>query len=422
MKKKIKVAYITWGETPRSYGVFGSQVVEQISRIARNHFDTIEMHFLAFLPIIHSGWIREKFGYFSEINKVKKILSHVQFHLKFLPIPQNLVNPTKLTHQLLFIWGLSQLQRYIEQNDIDIVHCRSIHAAYAACKVKLRSSKSFRIVFDIRSPWPETIALQRNYNEDHPEYQYFKSIEKFIVNSCDSLVAVSATMSRYFEKSYGKSCDLIYLSAPVESLQLKNIVNKSAKNLHLIYVGALDEDGWHKISTLITLLLRIRSIFPDCAVTIVTTSSYKIIQNKITEAGLNNINIASAFNIDQLKNYLFEANIACLTALTPGNKLEKIFCENVFAVKSVEYLSAGLPIICNKFLGGAAAYVKEHGVGLLYDPNDLSTLRKEDIERLINSDISKKAVALSWQDFDYDSNAKKYFELYKSINKINNKF
>jgi hypothetical protein len=420
MEKKIKVAYITWGETPRSYGVFGSQVIEQVSRIAKNHLDSIDMHFIAFLPVIHSGWVREKFGYFNEIANVKKILFNVKFHLKFLPIPQNLVNPNRFTHRLLFIWGLRYLQRYIEQNDIDIVHCRSIHAAYAACKVKLRSSKSFRIIFDIRSPWPETIALQRNYNEDHPEYQYFKSIEKFIVNSSDSLVSVSATMSSFFEKSYGKSCELIYLSAPVESLHLKNSTKKSATKLHLIYVGYLAEDGWHKISNLITLLQRIRLLFPDCAVTIVTTSSHSKIRTKILEAGLNHINIVSTFNVDQLKYHLYEANIACLTAFTPRTNLEQIFCANVFAVKSVEYLSAGLPIICNKFLGGAAAYVKEHNVGLLYDPNDISSLSREDIERMINSDISKRAAALSWQDFDYDSNVRKYFELYKSVIAMNN--
>ena len=420
MEKKLKVAYITWGETPRSYGVYGSQVIEQVSRIAKNHSDTIEMHFLAFLPVIHSGWIREKLDYFNEITKLKKILINVKFHLKLLPIPQNLVNPTRFTHRLLFIWGLRQLQKYIEQNDIDIVHCRSLHAAHAACKVKLRSGKNFRIIFDIRSPWPETIALQRKYDENHPEYQYFKEIEKFIVNSCDSLVSVSATMSNFFERSYGKRSELIYLSAPVESLNQKYGAKKSTTNLHLIYVGALAEDGWHKISTLISLLQKIRLLFPDCAITIVTTSSYSIIRTKFIEAGLEHINIVSTFNVDQLKYHLYEANIACLTALTPRTKLEQIFCSNVFAVKSVEYLSAGLPIICNKFLGGAAAYVKEHGVGLLYDPNDLSSLQREDIERMINSDISKRAVALALQDFDYDSNARKYTELYKSVvGKIN---
>jgi hypothetical protein len=420
MEKKLKVAYITWGETPRSYGVFGSQVIELVSRIAKNHSEAIEMHFLAFLPVIHSGWIREKLGYFNEIVKVKKNLINVKFHIKILPIPQNLVNPTRFTHRLLFVLGLKQLQRYIEQNDIDIVHCRSLHAAYAACKVKLRSSKNFRIVFDIRSPWPETIALQRKYDEYHPEYQYFKAIEKFIVNSCDSLVSVSATMSSFFEKSYGKRCELIYLSAPVESLQLKNGAKKTTSNLHLIYVGALAEDGWHKISTLISLLQKIRLLFPDCAITIVTTSYYSIIRTRFREAGLEHVNIVSTFNIDQLKSYLYDANIACLTALTPRTKLEQIFCENVFAVKSVEYLSAGLPIICNKFLGGAAAYIKEHGVGLLYNPNDLSSLRREDIEKLIDSDISKRAVDLSWQDFDYDSNARKYYELYKSVGSKSN--
>jgi hypothetical protein len=54
----MKVVYLTWVETHRSYGVFGSQVIGQFvetQKLSPND----EFHFISAVPIIHSGLLRE---------------------------------------------------------------------------------------------------------------------------------------------------------------------------------------------------------------------------------------------------------------------------------------------------------------------------------------------------------------------------
>jgi hypothetical protein len=71
----MKVAYLTWGETPCIYGVFGSQVIRQFDE-TKKLLPNSEFHFISAVTIIHSGLLREKWRYFSELSMVKKNLSN----------------------------------------------------------------------------------------------------------------------------------------------------------------------------------------------------------------------------------------------------------------------------------------------------------------------------------------------------------
>jgi hypothetical protein len=76
----MKITYLTWGETPRSYGVFGSQVIGQI-KATRNFSSEVNIELVSGVPIIHSGFVREKWGYFKQISNIENIFARLYYEI-----------------------------------------------------------------------------------------------------------------------------------------------------------------------------------------------------------------------------------------------------------------------------------------------------------------------------------------------------
>src|SRR5688572_15969322 len=91
--RTARVVYLTWGETPRSIGVYGSQVIEQLSHLGALGSQRIKL--IAGLPLAHSGLFRERLRYFAEIRRLRNKLGKIA--IEFLPIyaPQNLFYSTR---------------------------------------------------------------------------------------------------------------------------------------------------------------------------------------------------------------------------------------------------------------------------------------------------------------------------------------
>src|SRR5690606_20724497 len=99
----MKVVYLTWGETPRSYGVFGSQVIGQFVETQKCTQDD-DFHFVSGVPIIHSGLIREKWNYRKEIDNIKLRLGKIPFIKIPIFVPQNFVNSSKRSFGLMHLF------------------------------------------------------------------------------------------------------------------------------------------------------------------------------------------------------------------------------------------------------------------------------------------------------------------------------
>lgn len=117
---------------------------------------------------------------------------------------------------------------------------------------------------------------------------------------------------------------------------------------------------------------------------------------------------------DELKNILKKQDIGLMSYFIPNNKRELLLARMVLAVKTAEYLVAGLPMICSKYCGGASDLIDLNGLGLSYDPENLSCLNQGDIEKLLSYDVKKNCIKFSENNFDYIVNGHKYMEVYKN--------
>lgn len=409
-----KIIYLTWGETPRSYGVFGSQVIGQFKENAFLSPDD-KFYFIAAVPIIHSGLIREKLKYFKELQHVKKQLGDITF--SWIPIyaSQNMVYSTQLTFHFMHFGAQWHLKNLFNKIQPDIIHCRSYHAAWAALSVREKYKFDYKIVFDGRGLWPEEIALKKNYDENENEFLFLKSIEQKLLKECDISIAVSDTMKSHYIKLNAKHTECIYLSSSVKQLTPEKISKKNNKKITFCYVGALSENTWHKPQELVKLYKHLQTIFQDIKLIVVTTANHNELKPYFNECKNAEITFKSTKTLPELKDILNQVDIGIMSYFIPNTKREILLSQMVLAVKTVEYLAAGLPILSNMYCGGAAYLIENNKVGITYNPHTFTELTEENIKALLTSHTISKCVKLAKTEFDYTVNAVKYNKIYSTL-------
>lgn len=410
----MKVVYLTWGETPRAYGVFGSQVIGQFVETTKLSRD-IESHFISAVPLIHSGLVREKWWYKAELIKVKKKLGPIDFHWLPIVASQNFINSSKATfkwmHGITHLFLKNKLMRITP----DIVHCRSYHAAWAALSVRKKYGFNFKIIFDGRGLWPEEVALKRNWCESSADYQFLKLIEKTLLSECDVSVSVSDTMHQHYLALGSRNDQCIYLSADTEQLKVSIDQIEQNATIRFCYVGALSQDTWHQPKTLVDLYRKLRTLFPKTQLTIVTTSSHEQLKVQFSEFPQEELVFTSTNTRLELKNVLAKQDFGLMTYFIPINEKEKLLGRMVLAVKTAEYFVAGLPMICNAYCGGASKIINDNGLGITYFPECIELLTTDSFLIYITTDARKNCQEFALRNFDYLVNADKYLRLYKGL-------
>lgn len=420
----MRVLYLTWGETPRSYGVFGSQVIGQFVA-TRRVMPQSQFLFASGIPIINSGMTREKFGYAEECRKIREALGDIAFKLLPIYAPQNLVNSSRKSFRWFHGAAHWHLSRLIKKFNPDVVHCRSYHAAWAALSVRRSNKLYFRIIFDGRGLYPEEVALKKGYDDNNSNYMYLKQIERELLTGCDMTIAVSDPMEQHYRRLGAIKWSTVYLSADAELLKPLPSIGRIPGSVNFCYVGALSEDIWHKTSELVRLFRRIRELVPHAVLTIVTTSDHDAVRKAFTGFSEVDVRIVKSKSLHQLTKYLSEADFGLMSYFEPKTPRELMLAKMLLAVKTAEYLCAGLPIIVNRFCGGAAEIVSRNDMGLIYDPGNLGALHVEDIINRVPDAKRREAIASKARCmFDYSKHAHSYAGIYenlfrsKSINKF----
>jgi glycosyltransferase involved in cell wall biosynthesis len=411
----MKIVYLTWGETPRSIGVFGSQVLAQFEATISAR-PTNEYHLICAVPVVHSGLIREKWKYFSEIRKCESSVGGALFHYLNLCVTQNFIYSAELGFKLFHGGAHSRLFKLLEQIQPDIVHCRSYHAAWAAHQVRESCRAAYKIVFDGRDLWPEIVALKNGWTNEHASYLYLKSIESELLKHCDASVSVSKPMANQYIKLGSKRDRLINVSADTKNLLIQKHEYQVSECVRFCYVGALEHGSWHDIKCLVELYRHLRTLFEHTKITIVTTSNHKNIKTAFSEFPSSEVTLISHRGTSQLRAILINQDIGILSYFKPRTELERIVASVVLAVKVGEYFSAGLPIICNGYCAGTADLIQnEDNLGIVYWPERVEEITAISIKEKIKSTVRTVCRQYSSENFDIDVNANKYHKLYSEL-------
>lgn len=409
----MKVIYLTWGETPRDSGVYGSQVVSQLIS-NQQQISSAKFALVSGLPIIFSGLVREKFSYIQELNKIRQNLDNIPHKIIYIWGPQNFYYSRRYEFHFFHHLSHQQLLKFIREFSADIIHCRSYHATYAALQIRDTCPLNYKVVFDPRGLWPEEGVLKGRIRENSFNYQYNKQIEKYLLKKSDITVSVSDTMQKHYEALGTKNCRTIYLSAPAQALKTKqaNIIKKD--NI-LCYVGALNDKTWHKPRFLFELYQQYRKCISNAKLLIVTQSNHREILNQRGEIPLSEVEITATYTPQELATCLQRSTFGALPYFIPSSHCEYIVAETVIASKTAEYLAAGLPVLVNRYCGGAREVIQRNSLGLIYDPENLETVSCNSLSKLMNQNISLICSKFAEENFSMYNNSIRYQEIYYNL-------
>lgn len=412
----VKVVYLTWAETPRTYGIYRSQVIDIITKI-RDSSDDVSVELLAGLPVIHSGLVREKLKYKKEIATIKELLGKSDISFKTLPIfiTQNFVYPSRFTFPLIFLGAERALYKELIIRQPDIVHCRSMLAAYIASKVKKKHRLKYKIVYDVRSLWPENIERRK---PNAKNYAYFKQIEKSLVRYVDSVVSVNPEMASHYKEIGSKQTLVNYLAANVDQKPFEKLESQSNHSLKVLFLGAIRAKTIQDPILLFTIFETIHKLFNEATLTIITTSSHK----KLRELALGYfgkelpITFIAVKDRAKLQRMLTEFDLAIHAYRKPTTEIYRLFASTGFATKSSEYLAAGLPIIVSKYPKSIGNLLATNNIGLVYDEDKQDGgLSVNSIKALLNEETKRIAQKVALDNFDYNVVAKKFVSHYISL-------
>lgn len=413
----MKVVYLTWGETPRTTGVFGSQVISQLKTI-HEHAPESQFWLISGIPIIFSGLTQERLAYVKEIQILKEKLGEINNLLLPIYSPQNFFYSRKLEMKLFHALSSQHLINIVRKILPDVIHCRSYHATYAALKAREKSDLHYKVIFDARGLWPEEGVLKGRINPNSSDYRSMKVIEQYLLNESDATVVVSDTMQQHYKRLGSQNTIVIYLGALTNILSPQKIEldHSHKRNRYtLCYVGALSDKTWHKPAYLFQLYKKYRNCLPNSKLLIITQSNHENIYKDRGDIPLSEITITSTQTPQELAKLLQSSRFGALPYFQPQSSIEKQIANTVIASKTAEYLAAGLPVLVNQSCGGATTLVEREGVGIGYSLENLQEINSESLKNLSTLQVAKKAIKVAQKNLDFDSNADRYLKLYHSI-------
>jgi len=419
----MRIMYLTWGEVPRLSSVYGGQAVQVVAAFQR-HPEVENASLVAGYPMIHSGMLREKWRYRKQLSAIRDRIGSDNFTTRRIPVPPVGVHPKPSQLPFFYAGQHGFLAREIRKRKPDVMQCRSYVATNLALEVRARYGFEYKVVFDARSLMPEEAVITGRWSGDGPDFQSWKVIEHAMLATSDLSTAVSKPMQEHFDKLGARRTALAYLNVSVDGIvdaQISDNSRLDAAKPVVAYCGYLAENSWHNPMNLWKVFASFHQHCPGAQLLVITKSNHNQLLDSLRTNGFENlipaVTFTSAPSPAEVVKLLHGADLSVLSYRDPANHFEESMAEKVFATKTAEYMSVGLPMLVNRYCGGARDYALSHNAGVAYDPQQL--LSKEDVDNLLymardRLRISRKARS----DFSIDENAARLVSIFKNLEPI----
>lgn len=424
----MNILYLTWGEIITNNGIFNNQVLEQLKKI-RDIDDSISIKILSGMPLINRPLLRHRQTFLTDIERIRTELSDasIEFHYRWILVIARWFH-SKFYH--FPFYTLSQykfMRKFITQYHIDIVHCRGYHAARLAILVKRKFGLEYKIVFDTRGLFPEEGVLAKHYSLNSRSYKKWKKLEKDILDASDAIVNVTNTFTEHIEAiTANKNIQTIFTTTnfdifhydPMTRVNIRKQLSIEEEEKILVYAGSISRQGWHRISTLISLFQVFQQVFTQSRLLIITQSSHTTVINELNKTNLpaTSYLIVSANSPAEVNTFLHAADYAALSYRPVSNSFEAVIARSVIASKTGEYFAVGLPLIVNEAVGAASKLVKKFRLGCTYKVGEEFAIQDciLEIDKHYN-ETQHQCILTAQKYFDATGNALKYIQIYKKL-------
>ena len=424
------VLYIVCWEGLRRHGLMENQVYRLLMEIRRSSDHQITL--LSAAPFWRGRllrWLQRRFSFIPGLARRQdtytdpaELRAQLRAHgadLVFRNLwwsPPSVYLPwwRTLTFPLAHVWFLHRL---IRRHRIDIVHGRSYNPTWLAWLSRRLFKGRHRIIFDTRGLLPEEGVATGYLREGGPSYRVWKAIERRLARDADAVVNVTDTFTDYLEGETGrKDMRTITLSVDLAAFRLlpAGAPAGSREERVLVYLGSISRNGWHSLEYLARLYTLFRERFEKARLLLITPSGHDVLRQDLRDEGVpeDELRLTAARSLDEVAAYLAQAAYGALPYRSIRHECDRRIGYTMMASKLGEYLAAGLPVLCNRNIGGAKRVIEEHGVGALVDleqPGLVDPMAWPD--PTLNPDLAGRCRKAA-ERFSIESRARAYADLY----------
>lgn len=252
-------------------------------------------------------------------------------------------------------WALEQKRwkTAFDLNQFDVIHCRGVEAAWSILNMRSRLGQNSRtkVIYDCRGSAVEELAVNSVSGWRRPflslRQAAYRSGEKFVVENCDILTAVSPSLSMYLNQHYGRPADLVFPCVVTPDFSFNEAARERIRadlsitsELVYIFVGA--PAPWQRLDTLGEWWRKRRTI-DDGAKLIILTQDQSKFQHM---SGLN----PQLFKDVIYKTAAHKDVASWMSAADVGVLFRDDSVVNAVSspVKMSEYLATGLKVLTNQ--------------------------------------------------------------------------
>jgi glycosyltransferase involved in cell wall biosynthesis len=404
----MNIAYLTWLEDLSS-PVLEGQVWDLLKSLVRRQSGHT-LHVFAFQPL-HRLLLRR-----NALRTLCRDLKASGIRPVIIPCP---VVP-RVDHfrakwylmPLIFLYSFPALLVLSLTKRIDILHCRSYPATWAAVTVK-RFTR-MKVIFDPRSDFPEENLTAGMWTEDSLTHRAWKSLERKLIAESDVTVAIAETYVSHFRticpearfELIPNNVDTYRFKRNTEFREsFRREMGVSEDTAVFCYSGSLGAH-WHDPACYAGLIMSLRDLSVPHKFLFVTPNRLAL------EAALRGRGVrpdeycAVTSDFADVPNYLSAADV--------GVVLLKEF-KIAMGIKTVEYLAMGLPVVTDTNTAGAKEVIERHGVGLVLEDRDHIDLKA--VRTLIDKSdvVSQDARRVAAERFSTQRVAAQYDLLYEAL-------
>lgn len=242
--------------------------------------------------------------------------------------------------------------------------------------------------------------------------EYFESIAfvSEVLCESDAVVVVSESLKDYLVKSSGIDDRKIF-TVPNAGTFRGIIRSSKAMPRNIVYAGILEP--WERVELAIKSMLYVTKVKREARLLIAGTGSIeKDLVKLVNRLKLNDyVSFIGTIPYEKVAGFLAQGDVAVLPSTT--DIVRKVACP----IKLFDYLAIGLPVVTINGLWWSD-FVRLHGVGLASDDEPKSFANA--INELLSSPdkisvMSKNAVKLVKQQYNWREMAKKMLEVYEKL-------
>ena len=416
----MRLLYLTCTELVVDYGIFDTQVKSLLKALVERYRDEFEVHLYSFVPMLR--FTKKSFmeivfqRYRQSFRELRKEMSAAGIQASVRPLLSAYPFDTwRWLEMLVALPGATaMLFLYVRRHRIEVLHCRSYHAGLLGLIINRTAGKPY--IFDPRSLWIEEQILDGKWPRTSWTCRLWKKLEAAIVRHAAACVVVSDPMQASFA-AQAKRIEVIYTTAgemhfdalidtamPEATQALERLPDAQV----LFVFNAGNFNRWNNLDHLLKRFSELCRIVPRAALVIITRTPREHIEKKLPLYAISKDRVVIMALVSALVPVVLrKCDYGLLVRPRSSESPREI------SVKLPEYLAAGLPVISDEYIGGAAAVIEHHRVGVLladdWNKNEAALARLQASYQT----VSKRCLKVAREWFSVHVHAEKYASLYQ---------